>query len=29
VNQDDWALPAVENSVLDAKSVTDQIRRML
>ena len=29
VNQDNWALPAVENSVLDAKSVTDQIRRML
>jgi hypothetical protein len=29
VNQDNWALPAVENSVLDAKSVTDTIRRML
>jgi hypothetical protein len=29
VNQDNWALPAVENSVLDAKSVTDQIKRML
>ena len=29
VNQDNWALPAVENSVLDAKNVTDQIRRML
>ena len=29
VNQDNWALPAVENSVLDAKRVTDQIRRML
>ncbi len=29
VNQDNWALPAVENSVLDAKSVTDAIRRML
>jgi hypothetical protein len=29
VNQDNWALPAVENSVLDAKSVTDQIRRLL
>ena len=29
VNQDNWALPAVENSVLDAKSVTDQIRQML
>ena len=29
VNQDNWALPAVENSVLDAKAVTDTIRRML
>jgi hypothetical protein len=29
VNQDNWALPAVENSVLDAKSVTDQIQCML
>lgn len=29
VNQDNWALPAVENSVLDAKSVTDTIRRQL
>ena len=29
VNQDNWALPALENSVLDAKSVTDTIRRML
>jgi putative NAD(P)-binding protein len=29
VNQDNWALPAVENSVLDAKSVTDAIRGML
>ena len=29
VNQDNWSLPAVENSVLDAKSVTDEIRRML
>lgn len=29
VNQDNWALPAVENSILDAKSVTDEIRRML
>ena len=29
VNQDNWALPAVENSLLDAKSVTDTIRGML
>ena len=29
VNQDNWALPAVENSLLDAKSVTDTIRKML
>lgn len=29
VNQDNWALPAVENSVLDAKSVTDKIRHLL
>ena len=29
VNQDNWALPAVENSLLDAKAVTDTIRRML
>ncbi len=29
VNQDNWALPAVENSILDAKSVTDTIRGML
>ncbi len=29
VNQDNWALPAVENSVLDAKSVTDTILGML
>jgi hypothetical protein len=29
VNQDNWALPAVENSVLDAKAVTDAIRSML
>jgi hypothetical protein len=29
VNQDNWALPAVENSVLDAKAVTDTIRGML
>jgi NAD(P)-binding Rossmann-like domain len=28
-NQDNWALPAVENSLLDAKAVTDTIRRML
>ncbi|MEP6810630.1 MAG: FAD-dependent oxidoreductase [Chthoniobacterales bacterium] len=29
VNQDNWALPAVENSLLDAKSVTDTIRGLL
>ncbi len=29
VNQDNWALPAVENSLLDAKAVTDAIRGML
>lgn len=29
VNQDNWALPAVENSLLDAKAVTDTIRGML
>jgi hypothetical protein len=29
VNQDNWALPAVENSLLDAKTVTDTIRGML
>ncbi len=29
VNQDDWALPAIENSLLDAKSVTDQIAASL
>lgn len=29
VNQDNWALPAVENSVLDAKSVTDEIAAAL
>jgi hypothetical protein len=28
-NQDNWALPAVENSLLDAKAVTDTIRGML
>jgi len=28
-NQDNWALPAVENSLLDAKAVTDKIRGML
>jgi len=28
-NQDNWALPAVENSLLDAKSVTDTVRGML
>jgi len=28
-NQDNWALPAVENSLLDAKTVTDKIRGML
>jgi hypothetical protein len=28
-NQDNWALPAVENSILDAKAVTDTIRGML
>ncbi len=26
VNQDNWALPAIENSVLDARIMTDQIR---
>ncbi len=29
VNQDNWALPAVENCLLDAKSVTDLIRAKL
>jgi hypothetical protein len=29
VNQDNWALPAVENSLLDAKSVTDQVSELL
>ena len=29
VNQDNWALPAVENSLLDAKTVADTIRRQL
>jgi len=29
VNQDNWALPAVENSLLDAKAVTDTINGML
>jgi hypothetical protein len=29
VNQDNWALPAVENSLLDTKAVTDTIRGML
>lgn len=29
VNQDNWALPAVENSLLDAKAVTDTIRGLL
>ena len=28
-NQDNWALPAVENSLLDAKAVTDTIRGLL
>jgi len=29
VNQDDWALPAVENSLLDARSVTREIDALL
>lgn len=29
VNQDNWALPAVENSILDAKIMTDRIREGL
>ncbi len=29
VNQDNWALPAVENSLLDAESVTAQVRENL
>ena len=29
VNQDDWALPAVENSLLDSETVAGRIRRQL
>ncbi|MFQ5462393.1 MAG: NAD(P)-binding protein [Phycisphaerae bacterium] len=29
VNQDNWALPAVENSLLDARTMTDQVREDL
>lgn len=28
-NQDNWALPAVENSLLDARWVADEIRERL
>ena len=29
VNQDNWALPAVENCMLDAEIMTDQLRESL
>ena len=29
VQQDNWALPAVENCLLDAKTMTDEIKARL